>query len=60
MLQRIGAHQLMTHDFIKLGEEFVDAKIWRDALIGDLEKKDGLTETEKDTIDLVKKHTNLV
>lgn len=55
MLHSIGAHQLMTHDFIKLGEEFVDAKIWRDALIGDLEKKDGLTETEKDTIESVKK-----
>jgi hypothetical protein len=55
MLRGIGAHQLMTHSFIKLGEEFVDARIWRDGLIGDLEKKDAPTEAEKETIASVKK-----
>jgi hypothetical protein len=51
MLQRIGAHQLMTHDFIKLGEDFVTARNWLTGVTNDLKGKDNLTEEEKTILD---------
>lgn len=51
MLQRIGAHQLMTHDFIKLGEDFVTARSWLTGVTKDLKGKDNLTEEEKTILD---------
>ena len=50
MLHNIGAHQLMTHDFIKLAEDFVTAKTWREGVLGELLKKDNLTDEEIEQI----------
>lgn len=46
MSRLVGAHQLMTHDFIKLGEDFVTAETWKTVAFKSLDK-DNLTEEEK-------------
>lgn len=56
MLKRIGAHQLMTHDFIKLANDFAEAKTWLIGTVGDLRGKDNLTEDEKRTLENAEKH----
>ena len=55
MSNLVGAHQLMTHSFIKLAEEFVDARIWYDALTKDLRNKDNLTEEERVALENITK-----
>ena len=56
MLKRIGAHQLMTHDFIKLANDFAEAKTWLIGTVGDLRGKDNLTEDEKRALENAEKH----
>lgn len=51
MLHKIGAHQLMTHSFLKLAEDFVTAKTWLVGVNDDLRKKDNLTADEKAELD---------
>ena len=56
MLKRIGAHQLLTHDFIKLANDFAEAKTWLIGTVGDLRGKDNLTEDEKRALENAEKH----
>lgn len=46
LMHLVGAHQLMTHDFIKLGEDFVTAETWKTVAFKSLDR-DNLTEEEK-------------
>lgn len=54
MSRMLGAHQLMTHDFIKLGEDFVTAKLWKQEAIDKLDGKTSLTEQEKESLEAAK------
>ena len=56
MLKKIGAHQLMTHDFIKLANDFAEAKTWLIGTVGDLRGKDNLTEDEKRALENAEKY----
>ena len=47
MLKRIGAHQLMTHSFLKLADDFVTARTWLVGVNGDLRNKDNRTAEEQ-------------
>ena len=46
MSKLVGAHQLMTHDFIKLGEDFFTARSWWEGVTKDFRNKDGRTDEE--------------
>lgn len=51
MSHLVGAHQLMTHSFLKLADDFVTARTWKVGLTEDLRKKDNLTPEEQSQLE---------
>lgn len=53
MSHLVGAHQLMTHSFLKLADDFVTARTWKVGLTEDLRKKDHLSPEEQSQLDSI-------